>query len=155
MSKIVFRDGNETNYVVNIPLLNQTKPMLLRIWVAYDRGNRTSYYDYSKVKRGYYLYFSFEERAMDYPARILLTSEDNCRLYLGEVKKHSEGWYKDFSALAEKIVIPAMQDMFSDYVLDWTKMYSYCWSGKGSGVGMHCDFYKIVLPKKEWLFAKV
>lgn len=153
MQRIKFRDANEVNYMVSVPVAGQDKSMVLRMWVAYDRGRRYSEYDYSEVKRGYYLYFSFEEISPDYPARILSTHRDNCRVFLGEVKRRSEGWGRDFSALAGEIVGGAIKDIFAEYDLDWEKVSSCWWSGRGSGVGMFCDFYRIVLPKKGWLYV--
>jgi len=153
MQKIEFRDTNGINYIVNVPILNQEKPMLLRMWVAYDRGRRYSQYDYSEVKRGFYLYFSLEEVSDGYPARTLLIDRDNWRLYLGEVKRKSEGWYKDFSELAGEIALSAINEKFPNFSFDWSKMSFSYWSGKGSGVGLYCDFYQIFLPQKEWLFA--
>lgn len=151
MPKIEFRDENDFNYVVSVPVLNQEKPILLRMWVAYDVGNRCSYCEYAYVKRGFYLYFSFEEPSPDYPARILMSDTKNCRLYLGEVKRKSKGWYKDFANLAGEIVMDAIKDRFTDMSFDWEKLYYSYWSGKGTGVGLFSDFYQIVLPKKEWI----
>lgn len=153
MQKIEFRDEHELNYVVSVPVINKEKTFLLRMWVAYDRGGRYSCYDYAEVKRGYYLYFSFEEPIEKYPARGLLIDGKNCRLYLGEVKRHSKGWYKDFAKLASEIMFAAIEEEFSKLVLDWENVSYQCWSGKGSGVGMYCDFYTIILPKKEWLYG--
>ncbi len=154
MQRIEFRDANDLNYIVSVPVLAQDKPTLLRMWVAYDKGKRCSYYDYSDVKRGYYLYFSFEEPSPDYPCRILSTYKNNYRLYLGEVKRKSEGWYKDFSTLAAEIVLPAIKETFSDLNFDWDKLSFRSWSGRGSGVGMYCDFYKIIFPKDSWLYIR-
>ena len=81
MAEIRFQDNEERNCVVNVPVCNQEVPMVLRMWVAYDRGHRYSQYDYSEVKRGYYLYFSLEEIARDYPARIFSINGKNCRVY--------------------------------------------------------------------------
>ncbi len=153
MQSIEFRDAMEFNYIVSVPVLEQEAPLLLRMWVAYDRGKRYSQYDYSEVKRGYYLYFSFEEPSPDYPARILSTHKDNCRLYLGEVNRKSKGWSRDFSDLAGKIVLSAMKETFSELKFDWDNLSFGYWSGKGSGVGLFCDFYRIFLPKKDWLYA--
>ena len=151
MTEILFRDSDDRNYVVNIPICNQNTPMVLRMWVAYDRGMRYSEYDYSEVKRGYYLYISLEEIATDYPARCLSINGQNCRIYLGAVKRKSNGWYRDFAKLAETIVLSALKDYFSEFELDFEHIRTYEWSGKGSGVGLYCDFYKIELPKVEWL----
>ena len=154
MQRIEFRDANEFNYMVSVPVLGQNEKMVLRMWVAYDRGRRYSQYDYSEVKRGYYLYFSFEEISTDYPARILATHKDNCRLYLGEVKRRSEGWARDFSDLAGEIVLKVINEIFGELTFDWDHLSFSFWSGRGSGVGLFCDFYKVFLPKKEWFYAK-
>ena len=45
MQKIKFRDENDFNYIVSVPVLNQETPMRLRMWVAYDRGGRCSPYE--------------------------------------------------------------------------------------------------------------
>ena len=151
MQNIEFKDEDGFDYLVSVPVLNQDKLNVLRMWVAYDMGKRYSYYDYSEVKRGYYLYFSLEEIHKDYLARSLSTHAENCRIFLGEVSRRSKGWHKDFAQLAEKIVLPAIQDLFPEMELDWENL-SYCyWSGKGSGVGMFCDFYKILQPRETWL----
>lgn len=153
MQKIEFVDANYENYIVSVPILEQEKPMRLRMWVAYDKGERPSYYEYKKVKRGYYLYLSLEEPSFDYPARIIMAGAENCRVYLGAVNRHSKGWYKDFSVLAGKIVLSAVSELFSGFKLDWENSYCSTWSGRGSGVGWNCDFYKIVSPKRNWLYA--
>ncbi len=151
MPKIEFTDNNGLHYMVSVPVLDEDKPMILRMWVAYDRGRRYSQYDYSEVKRGYYLYFSFEEQSPDYPARILSTHKDNCRLYLGEVKRKSNGWHRDFSNLAGKIIFSVIQENFPDLYVNWNNLSYSCWTGNGSGVGLFCDFYKILFPQKEWV----
>ena len=153
MPKIEFRDEHELNYVVSVPVMSQEKQMLLRMWVAYDRGGRCSYYDYSEVKRGYYLYFSFEEAIGDYPARGLLIDGNNCRLYLGGVKRHSQGWYRDFSQLASELLFSVIEEKFSELKIDWEKVSFQYWSGRGSGVGLYCDFFAILQPKVEWLYG--
>lgn len=153
MQKIEFRDEHELNYVVSVPVINKEKTSLLRMWVAYDRGGRYSYYDYAEVKRGYYLYFSFEEPIKDYLARGLLIDGNNCRLYLGEVKRHSQGWYRDFSKLASEMLFLIIKEAFPKLKLDWENVSYQYWSGRGSGVGLYCDFYAIFLPKKEWLYT--
>ena len=140
--------------MVSVPVLGQDEKTVLRMWVAYDRGRRYSQYDYSEVKRGYYLYFSFEEISPDYPARILSTHKDNCRLYLGEVKRRSEGWARDFSDLAGEIVLRVVNEIFADVILDWENLSSSHWSGRGSGVGLFCDCYRVFLPQKNWFYAK-
>ena len=152
MAKIQFRDNYDGNCVVNLPICNQEKPMVLRMWVAYDKGMRYSQYDYDKVNRGYYLYLSLEEFSTDYPARCLSISGDNCRIYLGEVKRKSEGWHRDFSKLAERIAVAAIKELFSELAFDFEGMTTFYWSGRGSGVGMYCDFYRIILPKVAWLY---
>lgn len=154
MQRIEFRDANEFNCMVSVPVLGQDEKTVLRMWVAYDRGRRYSQYDYSEVKRGYYLYFSFEEISSDYPARILSTHKDNCRLYLGEVKRRSEGWARDFSDLAGEIVLRVVNEIFADVILDWENLSSSHWSGRGSGVGLFCDCYRVFLPQKNWFYAK-
>ena len=154
MQRIEFRDANEFNCMVSVPVLGQDEKTVLRMWVAYDRGRRYSQYDYSEVKRGYYLYFSFEEISPDYPARILSTHKDNCRLYLGEVKRRSEGWARDFSDLAGEIVLRVVNEIFADVILDWENLSSSHWSGRGSGVGLFCDCYRVFLPQKNWFYAK-
>lgn len=152
MAEIRFQDKDERNCVVNVPVCNQEVPMVLRMWVAYDRGHRYSQYDYSEVKRGYYLYFSLEEIARDYPARIFSINGKNCRVYLGEVKRKSKGWHRDFARLAETIAPAAMKELFSEFKFDLEQVSFRDWSGRGSGVGLYCDFYKIILPKVEWLY---
>jgi len=154
MQRIEFRDANEFNYMVSVPVIGQDEKMVLRMWVAYDRGRRYSQYDYSEVKRGYYLYFSFEEISSDYPARILSTHKDNCRLYLGEVNRRSEGWARDFSSLAAEIVCSVIKEIFADLVFDWEHLSSNRWSGRGSGVGLFCDCYRVFQPKKNWFYSK-
>ena len=151
MQKIEFVDADYENYIVSVPVLEQEKPLLLRMWVAYDKGDRCSNHDYKEVKRGYYLYLSLEEPSFGYPARIIATRSENCRVYLGAVNKHSKGWYKDFSLLAGKIVLPAAKELFPEFKLDWESVYSGTWDGQGSGVGLYSDFYKIVIPKMNWL----
>ena len=153
MQRVKFMDEEKINYMVSVPVTNQETPLLLRMWVAYDRGNRCSYYDYSDVKRGYYLFFSLEEPRTDYPGRSLSMDGRNCRLYLGEVKRQSEGWHKDFSNLAEEILPHVMKEKFADFEFDWKNMSFASWSGKGTGVGMYADFYIIFLAKKEWVFG--
>jgi len=153
MTKIEFRDSEDYNYVINVPIANQDKPTVLRMWVAYDKGRRYSYYDYSEVKRGFYLYFSLEEVASDYPARILSTHKANCRLFLGEVSRKSKGWYRDFAVLAEELVHPVVEERFAEFELNWEKMKGHCWSGRGSGVGMYCDLYTVITPKEKWLYG--
>jgi len=153
MQRIEFRGVDDWNQMISIPVLEQEKPTVLRMWVAYDKGRRCSQYDYSEVKRGYYLYFSFEEPSPDYPARILNIYGNNCRVYLGEVERRSRGWHKDFADLAGKIVLTVINDIFPELKLEWDKISSCYWNGKGSGVGMFCDCYKVLLPKVEWLKA--
>lgn len=154
MQRIRFRDVNDRNCMVSVPVNGQEKPVVLRMWVAYDRGRRYSQYDYAEVKRGYYLYFSFEELSTDYPARILSTHRDNCRVFLGEVKRRSEGWHRDFSNLAGEIAEVVIHDILAGYDLDWNNLSDCWWSGRGSGVGMFCDFYQIIMPKREWLYGQ-
>ena len=152
MRKIRFQDEYDRNCIFNVPILNLEKAMVLRMWVAYDRGMRCSYYDYSEVKRGYYLYFSIEEIPTDYPARGLSIDGKNCRVFLGEVKRKSKGWHGDFSKLAEEIAEEVIKDRYPKLELDWEKSDVWHWSGVGSGVGMYCDFYQVVLPKLEWIY---
>lgn len=151
MQKVEFLDEDGFNYMVSIPVLGEEKPLLLRMWVAYDRGRRYSQFDYSEVFRGYYLYCSFEESSEEWFVRSLSSNTNNCRVYLGEVKRQSGGWARDFSRLAESIVFKVVKDIFPDLKLDWEKLYRSYWSGKGSGVGLFCDFYKVILPKEAWL----
>ena len=154
MERIVFQDEYNRNCIFNVPVLNQEKPMVLRMWVAYDRGRRYSQYDYSEVKRGYYLFFSFEETSPDYIMRILSVNGYNCRVFLGEVKRGSKGWHRDFAKLAEKIVGAAIEDMYAEKELDWEQSSIWHWNGIGGGVGLYRDFYKVVIPKEAWLYGK-
>ena len=154
MLKFQFVDENDTNYRVSVPVLEQEKPMRLRMWVAYEKGKRFSDYDYQEVKRGYYFYLSLEEVSFGYPARMLTTGSENCRVYLGAVNRHSKGWYRDFSRLAEKMAVSAVHELFSDFKFDWENSYCDTWSGQGSGVGLYCDFYTIVSPKVNWIYAE-
>ena len=151
MQKIEFVDEDNRNYIVSVPVVGQEKQLRLRMWVAYDRGNRYSYNDCTEIKRGYYLYFSLEEPSGVYPARIISTGNENCRVYLGEVSRHSKNWYKEFSILAERIVLPTVEEIFPDMRFAWEELYTSSWDGTGSGVGMYCDFYRIVSPKEKWL----
>ena len=129
MQIIEFRDANEFNYMVSVPVQGIDDATVLRMWVAYDKGGRYSQYDYTEVKRGYYLYFSFEELSTDYPARILSSNQNNCRVFLGEVKRKSEGWSRDFSNLSGEIAISIIKEKFTDLSFDWERI-SYCsWSG--------------------------
>ena len=153
MQKIEFVDVDYENYIVSVPVLEQEKPLRIRMWVAYDRGDRYSNHDYKEVKRGYYLYLSLEEPSFGYPARIITTRDENCRVYLGKVNRHSKGWYRDFSVLAGKIVLSAVNELFSGFKFDWESIYCGTWNGQGSGVGLYCDFYKIITPKVKWLSA--
>lgn len=151
--RICFQDEYGRNCIYNVPVLNQEKPMVLRMWVAYDIGMRCSMYDYAKVRRGYYLYLSFEEMSADYPARILSIDGKNCRVLLGEVKRKSKGWHKDFAKMAEEIAEYAIRDLYPDAVLDWNQSEIWHWNGTGSGIGMICDCYRVVLPKEMWLYG--
>ena len=154
MQRIEFVDGDNKHYIVSVPVSGQEKTLRLRMWVAYDKGNRWSNHDYKEVKRGYYLYFSLEEPSFAYPARIIVPRSENCRVYLGAVSRHSKGWYRDFSRVAEKFVRFVVEDFFSDMQFVWEELYKSSWDGEGSGVGMYCDYYKTVNPKKEWLSAE-
>lgn len=153
MQKIEFIDEDNRNYIVSAPVVGQEKQLRLRMWVAYDRGNRYSYEDCTEVKRGYYLYFSLEKTSYTYPARIISTGSENYRVFLGGVSRHSRRWYKDFSVLAGRIALSACKDLFPNMQFSWEELYESSWDGVGSGVGMYCDFYKTILPKEEWLSA--
>ena len=153
MPTIEFVDEDNKYYIVSVPVVGQESQLRLRMWVAYDRGNRYSYEEYREVQRGYYLYFSLEESSCTYPARIISTRNENCRVYLGEVSRHSKKWYREFSRLAERIVLSAVEELFPNMQFAWEELYTSSWDGVGSGVGMYCDFYTILLPKKEWLSA--
>lgn len=149
MNNITFRDNNQLNYIVNIPVLEQDKPINLRMWVAYDKGRRCSQYDYSTVERGYYLYFSFETPSDGYPVRTLSIDGKNSRLFLGEVDRKKEKDYRQFAELAEKIAENAIKIYYPNLKLDWNNMSHTIWDGDGSGVGMYCDFYQVHMPGAE------
>lgn len=149
MNNITFRDNNQLNFIVNIPVLDQEQPLILRMWVAYDKGRRCSQYDYSTVERGYYLYFSFETPSDGYPARTLSIDGKNCRLFLGEVERKKEKDYREFAELAEKIAVNAIELYYPNLKLDWDNVTRDIWLGDGSGVGMYCDFYRVCVPTPE------
>ena len=149
MSNIIFRDNNQLNYIVNVPILQQEENTILRMWVAYDKGKRRSQYDFSIVERGYYLYFSFEEEIGGYLARTLSIDGRNGRLFLGEANKKNEKEYRQFAKLAEKIAEKAVKLYYPELNLDLDNCSRSLWDGEGTGVGMYCDFYKMYMPTKE------
>ena len=139
---IVFKDKDGENYIVSFPILNQPVPSRLRLWVAYEIGG-FSYSENKRLKRGYYLYVSFEECSN--MGRVLVCGGDDYRVLLGEVARKSEKAYRQFSEKAGTCAKEIVEKLYKDALkIDWDNGVPTRWGGYGNGVGFYSDYYSIV-----------
>lgn len=133
-----FKDAAGYNYLLSFPVKNTDKPLRLRLWVEYEIGGY-SYSEFTRIRRGYYLYISVEESCNMGIA--LESNRYNTRILLGEVRRKSESACRDFSEKAAKYGRKLVEMLCADLEVEWEKGRSSRWSGEGNRVGMWSDVY--------------